>query len=320
MTKKLPKMLEYYNATPSERKAIRNTESFKKTVLAGMPKSKKELLLTEAAEEDTLLQEEVLKTIVEGARRWRCMRDLLPIEKTNTNSVRVVYQDSASGFAAEIPLGGKIPVNHDSFSYTTINIKKYGDRPTITEDLIEDCLWDRVALELDRLGERMENTFNRECMDAMLSSSPNTANAATGGITPKNIATSIKNVKVRGYMPTHLVLHPTADGELMQSDYLLKANESGSDRLLRNGDVGELFGLRKFIYSIENGNWNDTDGSGYYAWIGDPSRYAKVMMRREISFKKYEDPIYDLIGISATMRFGVGKLQNDAGEFIVNAS
>lgn len=316
---KLTKLLEYYTADDYDRKKMSSSKSFKESVLKSTPKKRRELLLSDELEESDLLQEEVLKTIVKGAEQFRCMRDVFPIERTKTNSVRVVYQDDEPGTAVEVPEGGKIPVNHDTLSHTNISIKKYGDRPLISNEIIEDCLWDRVDIELERLGYRMENALNDQCMKEMLSATPNTNSGTAGGIAPSDISDVKRLIKLNGFLGTHMIMHPQAEGEFAKSDYLMKANFSGDNKLLREGNIGKLLGLKSYIYSLDNSdnstNWGSTDGDAYI-WVGNPGQFLKVVMRRDIKVDEYDDPVYDLVGLSATMRFGVGRIQNNAGYFI----
>jgi HK97 family phage major capsid protein len=318
MSKKLTKLLEYYTADDYVRKKIAETASFNE-LIKDVPKERKELLLSNELEGSHVLQEEVLKTILEGAKDFRCMREAFPMERTNTSAVRVVYQPDKPGRAVEVPEGGKIPINYDVLDSKTIKIKKYGDRPLISKEIIEDALWDRVSIELKRLGFRMENALNDECMKEMLSGSPNSVNATSGGIIPKDVSDTIRDIKKKRFLANAFILHPQSEGELRISDNLLKYHSAGDAQALREGSIGKLFGLNAFIYSIDNDdetlNWGSEIGDAY-AWIGDANEFLKIIMRRELQVEKYDDPVYDLVGLSATMRFGVGKIQENSGQFI----
>lgn len=316
---KLTKMLEYTKASKGKRKELMKKPSFKKVVLDTIPKDQKELLLSDALEESTVLQEEVLDTIIYGAQRFRCMREFIPIYKTSTFSMRIVYQDGLTNFAKDIPEGGKIEINSDTLNHVNIDVKKIGTRPLITKELIEDAMWDRVQIELQRSGARMENKFNKDCMDAMLAGTPKTVDAS-GTFVAKDIAKAIKEVKLRGFIPTEMILHPDAEGELMLDDNIFRASFAGDNNLLRRGTLGNLLGLKNYLFSIETGSapkaWEDEDDS-YYGWVGDPQAYLACAMRRNIAVEEYEDPVHDLLGIKITMRYGTKKVQNDAGVFIV---
>lgn len=316
---KLTKLLEYANAEqPSARKSLRNKPSFKKEVMSTLPKEQKELLLSDELESSTLLQTEVLDTIIEGAVQYRCMRDLIPQYRITTNQLRIVYQDDVAGTASEIPEGGKIEIDSDTLSSTNLDIKKIGTRPLITKELIEDGLWDVVEMQLQRAGARIENKFNIDGMTSMLSGKSE-IDASSSTLNVKDIANAAKTVRTNGFVPTHLVMHPTAEAELMQSDYLLRSDYAGSNDLLRNGNIGKLFGLKSYLYSLETGDWDDAAGN-VYAWVGDPTAYAGCAIRRPVAVEEYDDPIHDLMGISVTMRYGFSKINDDAGVFIEKAS
>lgn len=320
---KLTKLLEYAHAGGVERKELANKPSFQKTVLDTVREDQKALLLSDELEESTVLQEQVLDTIIAGAERFSCMREFLPTYKCNTYSMRIVYQDDMSSFAKDIPEGGKIEIDQDSLAKTNINIKKIGTRPLITNELIEDALWDRVEIELKRAGARMENKFNKDGMTAMLSGTPKTVDASSDMVV-KDLSKAIKEVKLRGFIPTDAMYHPDAEGELMQNDNILNYYQSGDSNLLRNGSIGTLLGLKSHLFSIETSgapvkDWEDVNDS-YYAWVGDPQAYCACAMRRDVAVEEYDDPIHDLLGIKVTMRYGMGKIQNDAGVFIVKKS
>ncbi len=315
---KITKLLEYAHAGKVERKELINKPSFEKLVLDTVRKDQKELLLSDELEESTVLQEQVLDTIISGAERFSCMREFLPMYKCNTYSMRIVYQDDMSSFAKDIPEGGKIEIDQDSLAKTNINVKKIGTRPLITNELIEDALWDRVEIELKRAGARMENKFNKDGITSMLSGTPHEVEA-TASLVVKDIASAIKAVKLRGFIPTDAIYHPDAEGELMQNDNIMNYYQSGDNNLLRNGSVGNLLGLKSHLFSIETSgetiDWSDTDDD-YYAWVGDPQAYSACAMRRDVAVEEYDDPVHDLLGIKITMRYGMGKVQNDAGVFL----
>ena len=95
MTAVLSKLLEYGFAGPSKQKKLLSTSSFRKT-LEGRKAYDREgkclgdaykyLLQSEATAiaDSTLVQEEVYKTIIEGAEPFKCFRDAFPIIKFKT--------------------------------------------------------------------------------------------------------------------------------------------------------------------------------------------------------------------------------------------
>lgn len=318
---KLTKLLEFAYAGNTERSRMLNTESFKKTVLDTIPdKEVKQLLLANEIESTTLIQEEVYKAVVEGAEPFKCMREVLPVVKTDSYSVRVVYGESGM-YAQEVPEGGKIEIDTQNYSKKDITIKKVGTRPLITNELIEDSLFDVVELELKKAGARLENKLNRDGIVELLKNhngtTPSDTDPAGTALAVSDIAKSIAKVKAVGFLPSVLITHPTAEGQLLQDSNLAYVAYAGTSTPLTQGTVPKLMGLTPYTLGVTSDDptykWDDTDSSGhYYALVLDPSSYAMIAMRRDITIEQYDDPIHDLVGISCTMRYGVGVIQDQA--------
>ena len=318
---KLTKLLEFAYAGNTQRSRMLNSESFKKTVLDTITdKEQKNLLLANQIEETTLIQEEVYKTVIEGAEPFTCMRNVLPVVKTNSYSLRVVYGESGT-YAKDIPEGGKIEIDTQNFSKKDITIKKVGTRPLISNELIEDSNFDIVEIELKKAGARLENKLNRDAILEMLQnangSTPADVDPAGTHLAVSDIAKAIGEVKAQGYLPTVLLTHPTAEGYLLTDSNLAYVAYAGTNTPLTEGKVPKLMGLTPYTLGVTTGDdtyhWDATDGTGhYYAMVVDPANYAMIAMRRDITVEEYDDPIHDLIGIKCTMRYGVGVIHDDA--------
>lgn len=311
---RLAKMLEYAYAGNTERSRMANSESFKKTVLDTIPKEQKELLLSEGMQSTTLLQEEVYSTIIEGAMPVQAVRQIFPVINTDTNQIRITYEDGALGKAVDVAEGAAIPIDTENFATKNITIKKIGCRPIITNELIEDGLWDMVEFELRRAGQKLEHKLNYDVINEAVDYSTYTtmgAVDANGDCSMANLLSAISQIHNNDYFPTDLILTPTAENMMISSNNLLQANYAGDAKALRNYDIGKVFGLKMHRLTVDgstsqtydwNNGYNATSEVG--ALVCDPS-YCMIAMRRDISIEQYDDPIHDLVGISATMRYGV---------------
>jgi len=316
---KLTKLLEYGFAGNTERSRMLNKEAFKKTVGEDIHK----LLQNEATaiEDSTLVQEEIYKTVIEGTEPVKCMRDVLPIIKTDSYSVRFVKGESGT-YAEKIAEGAKITIDTQLYTKQDITIDKYGVRPLITNELIEDALFDVVELELKKAGARLENALNRQCLYQMLQGTykmtTNTLSPAGNHIAISDIAQAVAKVKKQDYLPDTLVLHPTAEGYLLQDSNLAYVSFAGSPGALRQGDVGNsLLGLKPYTCTATDASsptWDDTTAaSDVTAMVFSKKDLGAICMRRDLTIEQYDDPIHDLVGISLTMRFGTDVLREPAG-------
>jgi len=327
MTKALTKLLEYGFAGNAERTRMLGKESFKNALEGTSCYFKddknperidgyKALLQSEknAIDGSTLVQEEVYKTVIEGSEPFKCWRECQPIIKTDTYSVRFVKGETGT-YADKVAEGAKITIDTQEYSKTDITIDKYGVRPLITNELIEDALFDVVELELKKAGARMENKLNRVVLNAVLAGiTTNTVNPAGPHIAVADIASAIGKIKKGNYLPDTLVIHPTAEAYLIQDSNLAYVAFAGGKEALRNYSIGsKLMGLSPYDCTATDAatpTWDDTTaGSDVTALIFSKNDLGAICMRRDLTVEQYDDPIHDLVGIALTMRYGYGVLQ-----------
>ena len=316
---KLTKLLEFGFAGNAERSKMLNKESFKKIVGEDTHK----LLQSEATAiaDSTLVQEEVYKTVIEGTEPVKCMREILPIINTDTYSVRFVKGEVGT-YAGKIAEGAKIDIDTQTYEKQDITIDKWGIRPLITNELIEDSLFDVVELELKKAGARLENALNRQCLYQILQGthkiSTSTLNPAGPHFAISDIAQAIGKVKKQNLLPDILLVHPTAEAYLLQDSNLAYVSFAGSPGALRQGEIGRtLMGLKPYSCTATDSadpTWDDTTaGSDVTAIVLSKKDLGVILMRRDVTIEQYDDPIHDLVGISLTMRFGTDVLNEKAG-------
>lgn len=340
MTKALPLLLEYGFAGNAKRKELSNKEYFKKGlegVTCRSPNQYKSFGLenpyermdgykaliqseADAINDSTLVQEEVYKTIIQGTEPVRCMREVIPVVNTGTYSVRFVKGEDAS-YADKVAEGAAIPIDTEKFTKQDITVDKYGTRPVITNELIDDGLFDIVGQELMKAGERMENRLNREVLNKILNGTnkitTNTQNPEGTHIAVSDLALAVAKIKKQNFIPDYIVTHPTAEGYLLQDSNLAYVSYAGQSSSLTGGTVPKLMGLTPRTCTATDSSsptWDDTTaGSDVTAFAFSKKDLATIVMRNDISIERYEDPIHDLVGISLLMRYGTDVLKEKAG-------
>lgn len=313
MTKLLETYLQLTRAGPHERKDLVSTLPRELgTVWDGETVPVRELLLTEKIESTTLIQTEMYRTVMEGAEPAKCMRQALPVINCTSNSLRITLGESGT-YAAEVAEGAEIPVDVQDYSYRDFSIKKYGVRPLITRELVDDGLFDVVAMEVRKAGLRIENTLNQQALTMLLDSATNEKD--TGGTDQgiKAIAGAIGLVKADGFAPDTVILSPAAEALVFKE--FVPAGYVGTDAVMQ-GRLPNVLGLRAFTCGA-------ADASSTYTWdydtdseigmiVADSRNSVPIAMRRDIALERYSDPIRDLVGCSVTARFGVNYLFGDA--------
>ena len=300
-------ILEYTLADNKHKKSLMGSYSFRNSV----PKAKR-LLISEADDYSTLLQESTNDVIIDGAKERQCMRNILPvIYDTEGYKSKIIYGSVPTEYAEYVAEGAEIPIDVDTYSSTSITVKKAASRPMITKEMIEDGKYGMIELELKKAGARLENKLNQECIGTLLDGANGTtpADVDPGGthIALDDISIAYGDMSDVGWRPSKLVLHPQAAG-YMQSD-------TNCDVIYDNGNLWNLntYILDAVVDATKTNHWLDTDAAtNYTGLLLDSTNYAIIDMKSDISIKEFNDPINDLVGITASMRFGCGVLNDNA--------
>ena len=322
MGKKLVRMLDIAFANKSKQNSLMQKPSTK-NILGD--RTYKALLQSNAIQSSNLLQEQVWKTISEGAEPYRCMREVCPIINTDSYSVRVVKGETGT-YADDVAEGSKVPIDTQVYSKEDITISKIGTRPIITNEMVEDCLFDIVDLELRKAGARMENKLNRDVLLEILTDTT----AGTSDVDPEvahiavtDLAKARADVETNNYMPDKLVLHPSAEGYLLQDSNLAYVSYAGQSKSLSQGLMPTIFGLKPYICTVTTGStghvWGATDAANNYnAFMLDSKAHTYIGMRRDLTVEEYDDPIHDIMGIACTMRYGTATIQSASGVLLLS--
>jgi HK97 family phage major capsid protein len=255
---------------------------------------------------------------MEGAEPARCMRQALPVFSVKSNSFVMTMGESGT-YAAEVAEGAEIPIDVQDYTARTFTIKKYGVRPLISRELVDDGMFDVVALEVQKAGFRLENTLNQQVLTMLLDSAGNendcdvsgTPTEADAGI--KAIAATVGLIKADGFVPDTIVMSPAFEALVMKE--FVPTGYVGADAAM-SGRVPSLLGLKAYSCGATDASSTYTWGYGTDGYIGaavfDSKNATPIAMRRDVSLEKYSDPIRDLVGCSMTMRFGTNYLFADA--------
>lgn len=343
----LPKILYYATAEKGERKSILNKSWFRKALEGktcniregrdyksfGLERATDKIdaykaltqLEADAINDSTLVQEEIMDKIFEGAEPARCWRDVVPITTAESYSTRILKGESGY-YASEVSEAGIIPIDTENYTKVDITIKKYGIRPVITNELIDDCQFDIVGRELKKAGAAMENKLNRVVLNEVLNGgskiTTNTSSPTGTHIAVSDLALSRSTIQKRNWpMVDKLVTHPTAEGYLLQDSNLAYVSYMGSNIPLMQGNIPTLFGLTPYTCTITDKatspTWGDTTaGTSVSAILMASDDFGVLRMRQDLTVKNYDDPIHDIVGLSLLMRYGFKVINETAGSII----
>jgi HK97 family phage major capsid protein len=312
MTKELVSLL---NLSQAENKMV------KEKIINTLPKEmtaydgnvfKRELLLSESVEKTGLIQTEIYNTVVEGAKYVTCFRDV--VQKVAMPTGTMNYPIGSGGiYASEVSEGAEFPSMYQDYSYKSLVAKKFGWKAAISEEIIADARFDIVNIELTKLGQGLENTFNRYFLDQLV---PNAGlEHDTAGTNQGVLAMVTAKAKVMdaGFYADKAVLHPELWAKIM-ADYKPGYNET-AEATLRSGTVPTMVGLQSYICGVSattGTNWDYDTDNDYGGLVLDSVRGTVAGMTADITVKYAEDAFKMLVAPVAYMRFDGGIVNTNA--------
>lgn len=179
-------------------------------------------------------------------------------------------------------------------------------------------MFDVIEMEVRYAGEKCENKLNQDMLTALLDGAGAANEWDTQGYSQgaSAIASAMGFIRTRQFMPDTIVMCPNFE-TLVLRDFVPNTGYSQAPlELQRTGSFTQMLGLRAYTCAA-------TDNSGTYAWdysangdmgamVLDSKKCGAIGMRRDISVKKYDDPIRDLLGAAVTMRYAVHELHANA--------
>ena len=265
----------------------------------------RELLLTEAIESTTLIQSEAHATVMEGSEPAICIRSALQTVGMKSRTMNWTVGETGT-YAPEVPEATDIPIDNQDYDTVEFVAKKYGVRPLISNELIEDGLFNVAELEMKKAGRRVENRLNQNGITEIIDSAGLEHDTAGTNQGIKAIAAAVSKVRAAGFNPDTLIMHPSAEAIVLQE--FVPTNYYPTEAIVNTGMVPNILGLKTYTCGVtKNGTqeWDyDTDGDiGMVVY--DSVAAAATGMRRDLTVENYDDPIKDMVGMTVTSRFDV---------------
>jgi hypothetical protein len=326
MTQLFIRALEAAIAGPAEKKSIQNQiitrdlAAFEKATGQrymiqgedGKIHPARELLLSEAIESSTLIQTEINRTILEGAEPAKCMRLAVPIFAMNANTMQINIGETGT-YAPFVPEGSEIPINTQTYTARTWTSKKFGERPMITREMVDDALFPVIELEVRKTGMRIENTLNQWMLKILMDNAGNEHDLAAAISTNGGIVAAINAralLVADGFIPDRIITNPAI------TPYLFKDFVPGYNVMAQGytntGVLPPLMGCTVFECGVDcdtassptvaTQTWGDKTDGNMGMLVFDSKSCGGIGMRQDTRVEQYSDPVRDLIGMSVTMR------------------
>ena len=285
-----------------------------------------ELLLTEAIESTSIIQEQVLRTVIAGAEKFQIIRDAGPAwYNVKSNALRVPLGEAHRN-ADKVAESTEIKKRTQDYDKRTFTIEKYGTTPDISFEMVEDGLIDTVAEEIFYAGASVENRLNYEALTALATNAGRTT-TQTNGATAGNALSVLRDGKKlvkgsrtsNGFAADTIIMTSEFEDDLLANNNLAYASYAGGGEAIRAGTLpARLLGMNWFV--TDNGSatvdgtnpWEYGSNDDVGAVVLEAKRGCGVAMRRDRTVKKFDDIVRELNTITVTMRFDVQYMHANA--------
>ena len=238
-----------------------------------------------------LTQKAYYNAVVKGAKRKELFRRILPVAKVNSYRMKIVTSD-ADGYASKKALKAEVPYMHPKYTSSDVVIERAWTVPLAPKELIEDGEFDVIENEVQIAGEQLENTLNRDALSTLIDNAGNEETAAADfSDVLSTTASALADIGDSDFVPTHVIACPTFYFSFMQRT---------RQPFIRGLDLRLLS-----ITSNGTKTWGWSSSGDVGAVALDASAAALILMREDITVKKYSDPLADLRGAIVSMKYKV---------------
>jgi len=270
-------------------------------------KKLQELMYTGSEQE--MIPSEIYSTIIEAVRANLVGTQLVALRigpgSIPGSSIDLVTQDTGTNMTVhEIAEGAEIPFENDKFSSFNLKPIKYGHRPLITKEMIEDNQFDILSHHLQQSGFEMAKKLDSLIMAQIEAGASAASNTVSGGsaITVGNITNAMRLLEAADYKPTDIVFHPNVVEDIRNIDTFVEANKAGVANP-STGLIGTIFDMNVYVSSQVTTN---------YAYVIDRNQALVLAEKRPITVEQYDDVTRDLRGIAVTARWKCRYLRQGA--------
>jgi len=281
--------------------------------LNSMTPELRKLLQTEGVESTTLIQTEFSKTVLEGAKPAMSARQWLPLIRIKTNAFDWPLRPAAT-YATKVGEGASSPAAEMDYSKRTFTTYKISQAAEISEELVEDGLYDVINMEVENAALACEMRLNRDAIDTIMDNAGSNVDTAGNACSVTYLAAACKALQGNGYRPDTLVMASQAWYGLMTDSNLVYTAYAGTDSTLKTGKVFPIFGLKAHLCDVVSNGTATWGGSAdnKMAMVLDSKKAGGIAMRRDLTTKKFADVRRDLQGAVVSMRYDVNYLQANA--------
>jgi len=267
--------------------------------------------------ETELIPETLYSTLIAAVRKKLIGTQLLALrmgpETIKGSSIDVVTTNRDSSAVHTVSEGAEVPIDLAEFSTFNMKPVKYGVRPVVTKEMLEDGQWDMIQTNIEEAGARMAEKLDSLILDelatgAALTTDDNgasrSAKSTTGGtaVTISDITTAMASLENDNYKATDFIVSVEQANDIRNIDTFVEADKSGVSDPTKSL-IGTIFGMNVWVTNVITAS---------YAYVIDRNHALCLAEKRPITIERYNDATRDISGVVLTARWKARYLRPDA--------
>jgi HK97 family phage major capsid protein len=223
------------------------------------------------------------------------------------SSIDINTVDANSMSVYKVAEGALIPVDVAAYSNTNVRPVKYGVRPLITKEMIEDGKFNLIQHNVQYAGKKMAENETSLILTALDGAGITVSGGAA--LLISDITSAVQQMRENDFSPKVMLIGPEAFADLMNIDTFVEADKLGSREMHENGFIGRVFGMDVHMFSSTA---SPTTTYSKYVYILDPSQAFVIAEKRPVTVENYDDLVNDMSGVVITQRIAVSLLRSNA--------
>ena len=198
-------------------------------------------------------------------------------------------------FVNRISEGAVIPQDTESYGSRNIKPFKYGVRIGITSEMMEDSLFDVMALNIETAAQKLaenEETLIIAALDAAVAANGTAVANSNATLPITDITEAIQGLESNNASATHMIVGAEIANDLRNTDSFTEADKSGTNDPSKKL-VGTIFNMK-----VVQSNAVST----VIAYLIDSSKSFVIIEKRPVTIERYKDFSRDMEFAVATQR------------------
>jgi HK97 family phage major capsid protein len=223
---------------------------------------------------------------------------------------RVIGPSSIPGSSIDIPMqtpesmvvhrvteGAAVPLDAEQYSSYNLKPAKYGVRIMISQEMMEDSMFDVMGMNVETAGYEMadnEESLIVSTLDTGSGISDSTRIANSNATLPiSDITAAIQGIEEENYTPTDMIVGVEVANDLRNIDTFVEADKTGGAMDPTKRLIGKIFGMNV---------WVSNNVTSKNAYLIDRREAFVIAEKRPLTIERYKDVGHDTNYAVATQR------------------